>query len=220
MKTTLHMLATLIVVGMLSGAGLSLMNGWASPLIAENQRKVRDEAINFLVPGGTPQQEVDTEELAAWRVVGDDGTLKGWVVRASGIGFQAEIDLMIALDPDRQEIRGLKVLQDSETPGLGTWIRLSPDQQEALAASDTRDLGDAVNVPQNFPLQFFGYGGGEHLSAAGDLEVVKGKGREALGPTEVQVITAATISAKAVVDIVNDAVTRLDAVLAGQGGVS
>ena len=50
--------------------------------------------------------------------------------------------------------------------------------------------------------------------------MIKGKGRDALGPTEVQVITAATISAKAVVDIINDAVTRLDAALAGEGGVS
>ena len=106
MKTTLHMLATLIVVGMLSGAGLSLMNGWADPLIAENQRKVRDAAIGFLVPGRLAAAGGRQPSLTAWRVVGDDGALKGWVVRASGIGFQAEIDLMIALDPDRQEIRG------------------------------------------------------------------------------------------------------------------
>lgn len=218
MKTTLHMLATLIVVGMLSGAGLSLMNGWADPLIQENQRKIRDEAIGFLVPGGSPEQAVDQDGLTAWRVVSDAGQLEGWVVRYAGVGFQDKIDVMIALDPDRKEIRGLKVLQDSETPGLGTWIRLSPAQEQALLASNDRDLGAAVDDAKNYPLQFFAYGDGQHLSAAGDLKVVKGKGRQSLGPTEVQAITAATISSVAVVDIVNAAVLKLDAMLAEQGG--
>ncbi|MBD3220268.1 FMN-binding protein [bacterium] len=218
MKITLHMLATLIVVGMLSGGGLSLVNDWAEPFIEENQRRVRDEAIGFLVPGGAPEQAVDQDGLTAWRVRGEDGTLKGWVVRYAGTGFQDTIDLMVALDPDRQEIRGLKVLDDSETPGLGTWIRLSPDHQAALAGASDRYLEDAVGDAKNFPLQFFAYDEGEHLSAEGDLKVVKGKPREQLGPTEVQSITAATISSVAVVDIVNEAVLKLDTILAEQGG--
>lgn len=218
MKITLHMLATLITVGMLSGGGLSLMNGWADPLIQENQRKVRDEAIGFLVPGGTPEEAIVQDGLSAWRVRDDAGELKGWVVRYAGTGFQDKIDVMIALDPARREIRGLKVLDDSETPGLGTWIRLSPAQEAALTAKADRDLGAEVNDAKNYPLQFFAYGGGKHLSAAGDLKVVKGKSRDALGATEVQAITAATISSVAVVDIVNAAVLKLDAALAEQGG--
>ncbi len=218
MKLTLHMLATLIAVGMLSGGGLSLVNDWADPFIQENQRRVRDEAIGFLLPGGTPEQAVDQDGLTAWRVRGEGGALRGWVVRYAGTGFQDKIDVMVALDPDRGEIRGLKVLEDSETPGLGTWIRVSPDHQAALAGASDRYLEDAVGDPKNFPLQFFAYDEGEHLSAAGDLTVVKGKPRDRLGPTEVQSITAATISSVAVVDIVNEAVLKLDTILAGQGG--
>ena len=218
MKLTLHMLATLIVVGMLAGGALSLVNSWADPLIQENLARERDAAIAFLVPGGTPTEVVNAEGLIAWQVR-DGDQLQGWVVQYSGVGFQAEIDVMIALDPDRREIRGLKVLQDSETPGLGTWIRLSGDQEEALLASADRDLGDEVDDAKNYPLQFYGYGGDKHLSAAGDLKVVKGKKRSQLGPTEVQSITAATISSKAIVDIVNAAVLRLDELLASQGGV-
>lgn len=220
MKITLHMLATLLVVGMIAGGALSLVNDWADPFIQENQRRIRDAAIGFLVPGGTPEQAVDQDGLTAWKVNSADGQLLGWVVRYALTGFQDKIDIMIALDPDRTEIRGLKVLQDSETPGLGTWIRLSPAQEEELAASETRDLGDAVNDAKNYPLQYFGYGGGQHLSAAGDLKVVKGKKRSELGPNEVQAITAATISSVAVVDIVNAAVTKLDEILRQTGGVS
>jgi len=218
MKLTLHMLATLTLVGMISGGALSLVNGWAAPLIEENLARERDAAIAFLVPGGEPTEVVDAEGLVAWQVR-DGDRLLGWVVQYSGLGFQAEIDVMIALDPDRRGIRGLKVLQDSETPGLGTWIRLSGDQEDALRASVDRDLGAEVDDPKNYPLQFFGYGGGKHLSAAGDLEVVKGKARSRLGPAEVQAITAATISSRSVVAIVNAAVLKLDELLAAQGGV-
>ncbi|HOX24487.1 MAG TPA: FMN-binding protein [Candidatus Krumholzibacteria bacterium] len=219
MKTTLHMLATLVVAGTLAGGSLSLVNGWADPLIQANQARARDEAIGFLVPGGTPEQVVDQAGLTAWRVTAD-GATSGWVLRCSGAGFQDKIDLMIALDPGREEIRGLKVLGDSETPGLGTWIRLSAEHEQALAAAADRNLGAAADDAKNFPLQFFGWGDGRRLSAAGDLVVVKGKKRSALGETEVQAITAATISSKAVVQIVNDAVTRLNAVLAEPGGAS
>jgi electron transport complex protein RnfG len=218
MKITLHMLATLIVVGMLSGGALSLVNDWASPLIEENQRKIRDEAIGFLVPGGAPHEVVSEGKLTAWQVR-DGDTVLGWVVQYAGIGFQAEISLMIALDAEREEIRGLKVLDDSETPGLGTWIRLSGAQEEALREASDRYLGAEVEKAQNFPLQFFSFAADKHLSAGGDLKVVKGKPRDQLGPTEVQSITAATISSVAVVDIVNEAVVKLDQLLAAQGGV-
>lgn len=218
MKTTLHMLATLMLVGMFAGGSLSLVNDWADPFIQANQARARDEAIGFLVPGGEAAQVVDEPGLAAWKV-SRDGAVLGWVVRAAGIGFQDRIDLMIALDPERREIRGLKVLADSETPGLGTWIRLRPEHASALLASKDRDLGALADDSKNFPLQFYSWGGGRHLSAAGDLTVVKGRPRSELGPTEVQAITAATISAQAVVDIVNGAVRRLEERLAAGGGV-
>jgi len=218
MKVTLHMLATLIVVGMFSGGALSLVNDQCDPLIKENLRKEQELAIAFLVPGGTPTEVVNAEGLIAWEVLNGTESL-GWVVKYSGIGFQDKIQTMIALDPARETVRGMMVLDDKETPGLGTWIRLSDGQKEALQASDTRNLGDEVNIAQNFPFQFFGYGDGQHLSAAGDLKVVKGKTRGQLGPNEVQSITAATISSVAVADIVNAAVLKLDELLAGEGGV-
>lgn len=217
MKNTLHMLVTLMVVGTLSGGSLSLVNEWADPLIQGNQAGVRDEAITFLIPGGTPEQVVDRDGLSAWRVA-DSAELKGWAVRYSGIGFEDRIDLMFALDPERRHILGLKVLSDKETPGLGTWIRLRPDLERALAESEDRDLGPAVNDAKNFPLQFFGWAGGQHLSAAGDLQLVKARPRTDLGPNEVQAITAATISSQAVVDIVNEAIAKLDQTLTEEGG--
>ncbi len=217
MKNTFHMLATLMLVGLFSGGSLSLVNDWAQPIIQENQTGVRNEAVSFLVPGGEPKLVIDKDGLTAWRVIDGDET-KGWAVRYSGIGFEDTIDLLFSLDADRRHITGMRVLDDKETPGLGTWIRLRPEHEAALMESETRDLGEEVNDSRNFPLQFFGWGGGKRLNASGELQVVKNRKRTDLGPDEVQAITAATISSQAVVDIVNEAVVKLDSLLTEEGG--
>lgn len=218
MKSTLHMVATLVLVGVFSGGALSLVNDWAQPIIQENQTGIRDEAVTFLVPGGRPDLVIDRDGLAAWRVM-DGREIKGWAVRYSGIGFEDRIDLLFALDAERRHIIGMKVLSDKETPGLGTWIRLRPEHEAAMQESGTRELGAAeVNDNKNYPLQFFGWGGGRRLNASGELKVVKNRQRTDLGPDEVQAITAATISSQAVVSIINEAVVKLDSLLAKEGG--
>ena len=219
MKTILHMLATLIVIGCVSGGALSLVNGWADPLIQTGKEKAKQEAISFLVPGDRVEavrEAAEGESFSAWKVYKGE-ELQGWVLRNQGTGFQDVVDVMIAVDPEGRELRGLKVLSDSETPGLGTWIRLDPKHAAALSESETRILPELANDPKYYPLQYFGYGDGKHLAATGELSVVKGKRRNELGPSEVQSITAATISSRAVVDIVNDALAQLRPLVADGG---
>lgn len=201
MKTTLHLLATLGLVGLLSGGGLALVFGWAEPLILENERLETLAAINAVVPGGggsTPLAELlsDGGDLPqAFRVEGAGGETLGWALVGSGTGFQDKIRLMVGLSPDLSATRGLKVLKDNETPGLGTKIR------------------DGA-----FPAQF----AEPALALEGGLKVTKGA---RVSAREVEAITGATISSKAVVAIVNDAVAglkpRLEAaglLTGGEGG--
>ncbi len=219
MKTTIHMLLTLILIGCVSGGALSLVDGWASPLIQQGKEKAKNEAIGFLVPGDRVEavrEAAEGESFSAWKVFQGE-ELQGWVLRNKGTGFQDVVDVMIAVDPQGRELRGLKVLSDSETPGLGTWIRLDPTHAAALSESESRSLPELANDPKYYPLQYFGYGDGQHLAATGELSVVKGKRRNDLGPSEVQAITAATISSRSVVEIVNDALRQLRPLLA-EGG--
>ena len=198
MKTTLHMVATLTSVGVIAGASLSLVNGWAQPLIDANETKVKMAGVVEVVPGGAASKPVSEvapgpasgDPLEAYQVLDGQGQVLGWAVIGEGTGFSDKIRLMVGVSPDLNRTLGIKILKDSETPGLGTKIREGA-----------------------YPDQFYGRGRPAPSLEAGPLAVVK----SAPGaPNEVQAITGATISSKAVVSIVNQSVSALRSRI-GQG---
>ena len=186
MKTILAMLATLTAIGVVSGGGLAMISSWADPLIAANKKAATERAI-FLVQPEAKQYEVVTEvPYELYRVLDESGSPTGYSFPWEGNGFQGKIRMMIGLTPDLATITAIEVLEQVETPGLGTLILEDP-----------------------FRGQFNG------LKAVPEVVWVKG-----VPPTkenEIQTITGATISSKAVVDIVNDGLVRLRKDIA-QGG--
>ena len=86
--------------------------------------------------------------------------------------------MMIGINTELDKVEGIKILEQIETPGLGTKI------------------GEEF-----FTDQF------KDLSASGDIVAVKGA--EPANPNEIQAITGATISSKAVVRIINEALKQL-----------
>lgn len=198
MKTTLHLIATLVAVGLVAGASLSLVNGWAQPLIDANETKVKMAGVMEVVPGGAASKPISevapgpasADNLEAYQVLDGQGQVLGWAVFGEGTGFSDKIRLMVGVSPDLGHTLGIKILKDSETPGLGTKIREGA-----------------------YPDQFFGRGRPAPGLEAGPLTVVKGA---AEAPNEVQAITGATISSKAVVSIVNESVSKLRSRI-GQG---
>ena len=54
-----------------------------------------------------------------------NGRLAGWVLKAAGQGYADKIELLLGLNPEAQNITGLYVLDQKETPGLGSKIILS-----------------------------------------------------------------------------------------------
>jgi Na+-translocating ferredoxin:NAD+ oxidoreductase subunit G len=206
MKTMLHMIVTLVVVGLLSGGALSVVNQATAPRIAEQERLAREAAVLQVFPGGATAAPLIADRAAqiaagadpatlpdAYRVLDAGGQELGLAVMGQGIGFADVIKLVLGVSRDASEIRGLHVIKDSETPGLGTKIRPGAE----------------------FPQQFRELADGGHLQPP--LKVVKGK---RTAPNEVEAITAATISSKAVTTIVNETVVSLRAYLAAhpEGG--
>lgn len=198
MKTMLHMVVTLVVVGLLSGGALSVVNQATAPRIAEQERLAKEAAVLQVFPGGKSAVPLIADrgtQIAAgadpaslpeaFRVRDADGQELGVAVMGQGSGFADVIKLVLGVSPDASEVRGLLVIKDSETPGLGTKIRPGAD----------------------FPRQFQAIAGG-HLRPP--LKVVKGKRANA---SEVEAITAATISSQSVTAIVNGTVASLRAYL-------
>lgn len=115
------------------------------------------------------------------------GNLLGFAIAAKGMGYQDSIELMYGYAPERQAIIGVSILENRETPGLGNRI-----------ASDKVFLG-----------QF------QHLDVALDdskqqlanVVSVARKGQKAK-PWQIDSISGATISSKAVARIINDSAQR------------
>lgn len=178
MKTIIAMLATLSVIGIVSGGGLALVSGWADPLIAANKKADTERAIFLVQPDAKKYEAVAEVKYELYRVFDASGQPTGYSLPWEGNGFQGKVRLMIGVSPDLTTITSVEILEQVETPGLGTKIAEEP-----------------------FRPQFNG------LKAMPQVDWVKGA-----PPTkanEVQTITGATISSKAVVAIINDGLAHL-----------
>ena len=104
----------------------------------------------------------------------EDGKLVGYAIPGAGPGFQDIVSLLFGYLPDVRKVVGMEILESRETPGLGDKIY--------------KDLEFVANF--------------HDLAIDPEIVAVK-KGRKA-APNEVDAITGATISSKAVVRIINE----------------
>ena len=93
--------------------------GWAAAILVAGTLPTQG-----LVTALAPQREAAT--TAAGHL--------GWVVGASGQGFADRIELLIGLSARGDTITGLYVLEQKETPGLGS--KITGDFQEQFARKD------------------------------------------------------------------------------------
>ncbi|MCX7797104.1 MAG: FMN-binding protein [Melioribacter sp.] len=122
MKKVIHIIATLTIIGAISGGLLSIINKWASPLIAENKNAETEKGIFLVQPEGKYYEKINTTEIEIYKVYNANKNLIGYSLAYEGNGFQGKIRLMIGLTQDLTKTTSLEILEQVETPGLGTKI--------------------------------------------------------------------------------------------------
>ena len=183
-----RLILTLAVAGGLAGLIIVLVHQWSRPRIEAHQARVLQEAI-FEVLGGPDRYEtaflVDGSFTTQPPVSADTAALERVYVGYDGGG------------------RPVGVAVAGAEPGFQDVIRLifgyRPDSGEVvgmkiLESKETPGLGDKIEKDSAFVDEFAG--------VAAPLEGVKA-GRAGGTPNEVDMITGATISSKAVIDIIN-----------------
>jgi electron transport complex protein RnfG len=186
--SSLRLVATLSVAGLLSGAALVGIYLWTLPTIRANRQAALERAITNVLPGtvGIDTLELVDDSLRETEAPATDGgaprvyrgrdgagTALGYAIPADGPGFMDTIGLIYGYDPAQRRIVGLEVLESRETPGLGDKIITDED----FLANFERLLVDPEIVPVK--------------QGAGEAD------------NEVDCITGATISSEAVVGILN-----------------
>lgn len=186
-----RMIRTLMGIAMLSGFLVVLTYQLTKPIIAENQRRAIEAAVFQVIPGAVTRRDFVLNEQGVNAVTPDaqiqgtsiyagydaEGRLLGIATNAAAQGYADMVHLLYGYDPACQCIRGIKVLKLAETPGLGDKIITDADfvaNFDQLDASLNADGNDLAN----------------------DIATVKHGSKQ--HPWEIDAISGATISSKAV----------------------
>lgn len=186
MPKSLRLIVVLTVTAVVSGAILAVLNTYTAPKIELNQNKELVAAIGEVLPGKQSIEPKIIDGTTFYLGKDSQGQLVGVAFVAEGDGFQSRLKILIGMDPSLNKILKIKILQQAETPGLGTKI-----------ADDPTNKTDA----QWFTNQF------SNLTVSKAIGIVK---NQPANPEQVQIqaITGATISSKSVVDIINATITK------------
>ena len=197
--STFRLVATLAVAGTLAGLLIVLVNLHTKPIIDKYKAEQLQLAVYEVLPGvenydtyylvndelsvSLPNGAKESEFKRVY--VGRDvnGEVSGVAISRGESGFQDVIMVIFGHDPFTGKLSGMKILDSKETPGLG----------------------DKIFKDMNFVDQFFA---GPETPMVG-VKIGAGKGQ----PNEIDMITGATISSKAVIQIINNALAEWKPIL-------
>ena len=198
--SSLRLVLTLAIAGLVSGVAIIGIYETTLPTITENKARELREAVFKVLPGVSQMQALvyrngelvvveapDKDEPVIYGGYDEQSDFVGYAMPAAGPGFQDTIAILYGFKPGEKIVVGMEVLESRETPGLGDKI-----------------YKDAVFV-----------GGFSALSVEPEIFAVK-KGTKSQ-PNEIDAITGATISSKAVVRIINETHAQWSAQLPAPG---
>jgi len=187
--SSLRLILTLAIAGMLAGLLLVIVNELTAPAIAKYKKEQQELAATEVLGGAarleklvfsggalTVLPEGEVEPLGAatlFRGYDEAGVLVGYAMPGGKFGYADVIEIMVGYAPATGTVLGMKVLANKETPGLG----------------------DGIIKNEAYTGQFPG--------KDAPLEPTKGT---ASTSSQVDTITNTTISSKAVILAINDAI--------------
>jgi len=195
------MLRTLSLVAGLSGFLVVLAYQITLPMIEENKRIAIERALFKVIPGAVsrrdfmvtaqgivPADDSTGEGTLIYAGYDEQGRLSGVALEAAAQGYQDVIRILYSFDPACQCIRGIQVLKMAETPGIGDKISKDPQFQENFVELDARLSADGSTL-------------------ANDIHMVKHGTKTK--PWQIDAISGATISSRAVARMLNDSAQQM-----------
>ncbi len=185
--SSMRLVLTLAIAGLISGVAIIGIYESTLPTITANKARELRAAVFKVLPGVTEMQalvyrggqlvvvpEPAKDEPVVYGGYDDDGSFVGYAMPGAGPGFQDTIAILYGYRPAEKLVVGMEVLESRETPGLG----------------------DKIYKDMDFVDEFHA------LTIEPEIVAVK-KGTKT-ADNHVDAITGATISAKAVVRIINE----------------
>ncbi|MBT3308251.1 MAG: FMN-binding protein [Gammaproteobacteria bacterium] len=185
--SSFRLASTLAVAGLISGVAIVSVYEATLPTITHNKAEELKAAVFKVLPEVTEMRkyqfennslrfrtEEGSDDQTLYGGYNQQGAFVGYAIPSAGPGFQDTIGILYGYIPEKRKVVGMEILESRETPGLGDKIY--------------KDLYFVSNFSD--------------LSIDPEIVVVKKGLRDK--PHEVDAITGATISSKAVVRIINE----------------
>jgi electron transport complex protein RnfG len=201
------MIVVLTIICLASACSLGFLYLVTKEKIEEQEKKATEESLTEVLPEADPQgfERVQAktkgggpfEYYMAYDkpLASEEKKLIGYAAIGSAKGYSSTIVVMVGVDPEIRKVKGLRVLHQQETPGLGSQC------QTVVTDKKLWKPFDKGGKPTSWADQFAG-------RFIDDLKVVKEETEK-----NIQAITGATITSNAVVRAARDAISTLDAVL-------
>lgn len=190
-----RMILVMGTIGVLAAVLLVFTYFSTLPAIERNKAEALAKAIFEVVPGASQKTTFTPEDgvlrplpagekaLLRYHAAYDQaGALVGIAVEAQGQGFADVLKILYGYSPDCACVVGFKVLETKETPGLGDKIEKEKSFTSNFEALDVSLTGDGSTLEN--PVEFVKFG-------------------QKTQPWQVEGITGATVTSKAVATIMN-----------------
>lgn len=151
MKIVIQMILTLSIIGVVSGGVLSQLNGWAQPKIAAHRKAETERAIFVVQPEAKKYTKVEGIDFELYKVFNENDEQTGFAMVYQGNGFAGNMRVMAGLNNDATEITGIEVLEQTETPGLGTKVTEEPFGKQFLGLSTNPKIEYVKGVAPSKP---------------------------------------------------------------------
>jgi H+/Na+-translocating ferredoxin:NAD+ oxidoreductase subunit G len=193
---SMKMLRAMVGIGLFCALMIVLTFQGTLPRIEKLKAEALEKAIFKVIPGMVTKKTFQLDENNSFTEAGagvkegqlvyagydKNGNLVGVAVQARGMGFADVLRILYGYDPEKQAIVGFYVLESKETPGLGDKIEKDPGFLANFEALDV-SLADDYSTLKN--------------------TVVTVKHGAKKNPWEVDGITGATISSRAIGNIMD-----------------
>lgn len=146
MRDSVRMAVTLLVIGAICGSFLAAVNAWTGPIITARELAEFQETVGAFFPEveEIEEEEIDGEEF--FICYDDAGNMLGVVgqVKAGGYGDDP-IRYNLGVDAEG-DIVGIRIIEHTETPGIGDFIEDSSWQEDQIVGLS---FDDPIAVDQD-----------------------------------------------------------------------
>jgi len=185
MKEVRKITLTLTSVCIICAFFLSLVYGLANKKIEDNAQKKITDAISNIAPEAKIIKEIKKEGGLIYQLYNSNDNLIGYAFLAEGQGYQGKIKILVVIDNSLNQLTGIEIVESVETPGLGSRIQENSFLKQFVGLDVSNKIADIKNE---------------------DAAMITKNNK-------IEIITGATISSKAVMNILNKRITEIKELL-------